>query len=124
MLVLRNSLGKSAERVIRIAAAGMIVCLFFTAMRPAQAAGDAAAGRNKAKQCQTCHGLDGKATIPEAPNLAAQSEIYLLKALKDYQSGARKNDMMSVIAPNLSDADVADLAAYYSSLPPVGGSPQ
>jgi cytochrome c553 len=121
---LRNSLGKSARRLIRIAAAGMALCFGVTAMSPAEAAGDAAAGRNKAKRCQTCHGLDGKATIPEAPNLAAQSEIYLLKALKDYQSGARKNEMMSVIAPNLSETDIADLAAYYASLPPVAASPQ
>lgn len=122
MLVLCGSTGNSAERLFRIAAASLVIC--FAATSQAEAAGDAAAGRNKANQCQTCHGLDGKATIPEAPNIAAQSEIYLMKALKDYQSGARKNDMMSVIAPNLSDADVADLAAYYSSLPPVGGSPQ
>ncbi len=121
MLILRSSPGKTAAIFIRIAV-GMSLC--FAATSPAQAAGDASAGRNKAKQCQTCHGLDGKATIPEAPNLAAQSEIYLLKALKDYQSGARKNDMMSAIAPNLSETDIADLAAYYSSLPPVGGSPQ
>ncbi len=86
-------------------------------------AGDAAAGRQKAQQCQTCHGLDGKATIPEAPNLAAQGEIYLRKALTDYKTGARKNDMMSVIAPNLSDQDIEDLATYYSSLPPVSAAP-
>jgi cytochrome c553 len=121
--VLCSSLGKNAERSIRIAAVGMVICFCLAATSLAQAAGDAAAGRNKAKQCETCHGLDGKATIAEAPNLAAQNEIYLLKALKDYQSGARKNDMMSVIAPKLSETDVADLAAYYSSLPPVGGSP-
>jgi cytochrome c553 len=86
-------------------------------------AGDATAGRQKAQQCQTCHGLDGKATIPEAPNLAAQGEIYLRKALTDYKTGARKNEMMSVVAPNLSDQDIEDLASYYSSLPPVSAAP-
>ena len=124
MPVLHCAPGRTAAVFLRIAA-GMALC--FPAMSPADAAdaaGDAAAGRSKAKQCQTCHGLDGKATLPEAPNLAAQNEIYLLKALKDYQSGARKNEMMSVIAPNLSEADIADLAAYYSSLPPVAGSSQ
>ena len=103
-----------------IAAAAVTMGLL--AANPADA-GDAGAGRQKAQQCQTCHGLDGKATIPEAANLAAQGEIYLRKALTDYKTGARKNDMMSVIAPNLSDQDIEDLAAYYSSLPPVSGGP-
>jgi cytochrome c553 len=79
------------------------------------AAGDAAAGRQKALMCQTCHGLDGKAKIPEAPSLAGQSATYLLKALNDYRSGARKNDMMSLVAPTLKD-NVEDLAAYYSAI--------
>jgi cytochrome c553 len=43
------------------------------------AAGNVTAGRQKALMCQTCHGLDGKAKIPEAPNLAGQSDIYLVK---------------------------------------------
>src|ERR1700683_588025 len=80
------------------------------------AAGSAAAGRQKALVCQPCHGLDGKAKIPEAPNLAGQSEVYLVKALNDYRSGARKNDMMSLVAPTLKDNDIDDLAAYYSAI--------
>jgi cytochrome c553 len=80
------------------------------------AAGSVAAGRQKALMCQTCHGLDGRAKIPEAPNLAGQSEIYLVKALKDYRSGARKNDMMSLVAPALKDDDIDDLAAYYAAI--------
>jgi cytochrome c553 len=63
------------------------------AARDGYAAGDVAAGRQKALMCQTCHGLDGKAKIPEAPSLAGQSAIYLTKALNDYRSGARKNDI-------------------------------
>lgn len=87
---------------------------------PAQAAGDAAAGRKVAVQCQACHGLDGKAKIPEAPNLAGQSEPYLAKALGDYRTGARQNEMMSLVAPKLSDQDIADLAAYYAGLMEAG----
>jgi cytochrome c553 len=86
------------------------------AVRDSYAAGDVAAGRQKALMCQTCHGLDGKAKIPEAPSLAGQSAIYLTKALNDYRSGARKNDMMSLVAPTLKDKDVEDLAAYYSAI--------
>jgi cytochrome c553 len=73
--------------------------------------------------CQTCHGLDGKAKLPEAPNLAGQSDVYLVKALKDYRSGARKNDMMSLVAPTLKDQDIDDLAAYYSAIEVTIGSP-
>jgi cytochrome c553 len=91
-------------------AAGMLVA------GDACAAGDVAAGRQKALMCQTCHGLDGKAKIPEAPNLAGQSAVYLVKALNDYRTGARKNDMMSLVAPTLKDKDVEDLAAYYSAI--------
>ena len=80
------------------------------------AAGDVTAGRQKALMCKTCHGLDGRAKIPEAPNLAGQSDIYLVKALKDYRSGARKNDMMSLVAPTLKDKDIDDLAAYFSAI--------
>ena len=85
---------------------------------PAYAGGDAVAGKKKALQCQTCHGMDGLSKLPEAPNLAAQVEVYLVKALGDYKTGARKNDMMSVVAPALKDDDIADLAAYFAQLPP------
>jgi cytochrome c553 len=87
------------------------------------AAGDVAAGRQKALMCQTCHGLDGRAKIPEAPNLAGQSAVYLVKALNDYRSGARKNEMMSLVAPMLKDKDVDDLAAYYSAIEVTVGPP-
>jgi cytochrome c553 len=86
-------------------------------------AGDAKLGPQKATQCQTCHGLDGRAKIPGAAHLAGQEEIYLVKALKDFKSGARKNEMMSVLAPSLSDEDIADLAAYYASIPVTIGEP-
>ncbi|GJG97798.1 cytochrome c [Cupriavidus pauculus] len=81
-------------------------------------AGDVQAGRAKAMQCQTCHGLDGKSKLPEAPHLAGQVEQYLVKALKDYKTGARKDEMMSMMAKPLSNADIENLAAFYSSLKP------
>jgi cytochrome c553 len=90
---------------------------------PALADGDVKAGRQKALQCQTCHGLDGQAKLPDAPNLAGQTEIYLAKALKDYRGGARKNDMMSLVVRNLKDEDIADLAAYYAAIPVTVGPP-
>ena len=91
----------------------LALCL---AALPARADGDPALGRKKALQCQACHGMDGIAKIPEAANLAGQTDVYLVSALRDYRSGARKNDMMSTIAPTLSDADIENLAAYYASI--------
>lgn len=84
---------------------------------PALAAGDIAAGKRKALACQTCHGLDGLSKLPEAPNLAGQPEPYLVKALDDFRKGRRQNEMMSIVAQSLSDADVANLAAYYAAIP-------
>lgn len=83
----------------------------------AAAAGDAAAGRRKAlASCQVCHGLDGMAKLPDAPHIAGQPEPYLVKALNDYRTGDRKHELMSIAVKELSDADVADLAAYYASI--------
>ncbi|MEM8840603.1 MAG: c-type cytochrome, partial [Pseudomonadota bacterium] len=79
---------------------------------PAQAA-DPAAGRKKAMQCQTCHGLDGIAQIPIAPHLAGESQIYLETQLKAFRNGKREHEMMTVVAKDLSDADISDLAAWY-----------
>jgi len=82
----------------------------------AHAAGNVAAGRQKALQCQTCHGLDGLSRLPEAPNLGGQPEIYLTKSLDDFRKGIRRNDMMSIVVEKLTDQDVADLAAYYAAI--------
>ena len=100
-----------------------IMCAVMIGAAPAVAGGDVKAGRQKALQCQTCHGLDGQAKLPEAPNLAGQSDIYLVKTLNDYRSGARRHDMMSLVARNLKDEDIADLAAYYAAIPVTVGAP-
>lgn len=85
------------------------------AATPASAA-DIVAGRSKAAQCAACHGANGMATLAEAPNLAGQNEIYLAKALRDFKSGSRKDETMSLMAAGLSDADIENLAAYYQSI--------
>ncbi|PLC51079.1 cytochrome C [Pollutimonas subterranea] len=77
---------------------------------------DMAVGRAKAVQCATCHGMNGIATLPGAPNLAGQDTTYLAKALRDFKSGARKDEMMSLMAANLSDTDIENLAAFYGGL--------
>lgn len=77
---------------------------------------DIEAGRAKSMQCAVCHGAKGIATAPDAPNLAGQNEMYLVKALKDFKSKARENEVMNLMAAGLSDDDMANLAAYYQSI--------
>ena len=83
----------------------------------ALAAGDAEAGKTKAAACAACHGPDGNAGIdPQYPRLAGQYRDYLAKALHEYKAGDRKNPIMAGFAGTLSDVDIEDLAAYFSSL--------
>lgn len=89
-------------------------CCLLLASLPAYA-GDPAAGQKKSQTCVACHGPDGNSTAPDFPKIAGQHEDYLVKALKDYKSGARKNPIMAPMAANLSVRDIDDLAAYYSS---------
>jgi cytochrome c553 len=91
------------------------VAFVIGAAGPASAA-DPAAGRDKARQCQTCHGLDGVGRMPDVPNIGGESEIYLTKQMRDFRSGERRHEQMSIIAGGLSDDDIADLAAYYASI--------
>ncbi len=77
--------------------------------------GDPAAGKQKAQICAACHGPDGNSVNPVWPSLAGQSAEYLRKQMQDFREKARNNDQMSPMAANLSDTDIADLAAYFSS---------
>ena len=81
----------------------------------AMAAGDAAKGKEKSAVCASCHGVDGNSAIPANPRLAGQHASYLLRALQDYKSGARKNAIMAGFAAALSEQDMEDLAAYFAS---------
>lgn len=87
--------------------------LFFTAN--VAAGGDAEAGKVASATCAACHGADGNSTIPTNPRLAGQYESYLVQALKSYRSGERQNAIMSGFAAALTDQQIADLAAYFSS---------
>jgi cytochrome c553 len=81
---------------------------------PLQAA-DLERGQQIARQCSVCHGKTGIAQDPEMPNLAGQSAFYLEKSLKDFQSGAREDRRMTLMAQPLSDEDIKDVAAWYAS---------
>ncbi|OOG56926.1 cytochrome C [Rhodanobacter sp. C03] len=80
--------------------------------------GDAQAGLAKSAVCAACHGPQGLAIAPNFPNLAGQSATYLYVQLKTFKGGQRSDPIMSGQAATLSDADMRNLAAYYSSLPP------
>jgi cytochrome c553 len=98
----------------------LVACLVAVVL-PAWAAGDAQRGAQKAGRCIACHGLEGKAVVPLYPNLAGQHAPYLEHALQAYKKGERSGgqaEVMKAFVAGLSDGDIADLAAYYSSLQP------
>ncbi|MDA3858957.1 MAG: c-type cytochrome [Roseovarius sp.] len=81
--------------------------------------GDPEAGRKLAGQCRTCHGIDGFAKIPIAPHIGGENPAYITHQLTAFRDGTRTHEMMSVVAKNLDDTAIANLAAWYSSQTPV-----
>lgn len=98
-----------------------LICILLFALSPlALAAGDPSAGEAKANTCAACHGSNGIASNPTYPNLAGQNQAYLETALKAYRSQERAGGLAALMYPmsgNLSDEDIADLAAWFASLP-------
>lgn len=85
---------------------------------PLYAAGDIAAGQAKSQTCVACHGPDGNSVVTNWPKIAGQYEKYLVKQLRDFrkgEKGPRYEPSMYALVANLSDQDIDDLAAYYSS---------
>jgi cytochrome c553 len=92
------------------------VSSFYSSSVSLSVTGDVAAGKKKAKECAGCHGEDGNSAAGSGfPRLAGQYEDYLVRALKEYKSGARKNALMAGIAAGLSEADMESLSAFYAS---------
>ncbi len=81
---------------------------------PDKPKGNAAAGKVLSANCTACHGPGGESTNPVWPNLAGQHATYLINALQAFKSGARPNEMMGGMAAGLNDADMENLAAYFS----------
>lgn len=79
-------------------------------------AGNIEAGKAKAAVCAACHGVEGKALIPNYPHLAGQNAAYLVKQLKAFKDGTRKEPLMDPFMAPLTDADMENLAAFYASL--------
>jgi cytochrome c553 len=101
------------NRILMIA----LLLTAFAVAAPVQAGGDAARGAELAVDCADCHGADGMGD-EDNPKLAGLDEAYQIEQLKAFKSGERvdEEEMMSMYAEDLSDQDMADLAAYYASL--------
>jgi cytochrome c553 len=93
------------------------------ALAPVALAADAKSGRAKAAACALCHGKHGISTVPDAPHLAGQPALYVEEQLRSYRSGARRHEVMNIVARTLSDADIADLAAWFASITVEATSP-
>lgn len=104
---------KKTNQWLALAACLFASTLFFA--NSAVAGGDAEAGKAASATCAACHGADGNSTVATNPILAGQYESYIVQALKSYRSGARQSAIMSGFAAALTDQQIADLAAYFSS---------
>lgn len=80
--------------------------------------GEPAAGQEKAANCVACHGAEGVSSNPTYPSIAGQLASYTYKQLKDYKDGKRMSPQMAAFVSMLGDQDMADVAAWYASLPP------
>jgi len=96
-------------------------CMMLAGVLAVVASAVLAGGENDANvaligTCVACHGADGVGKAPQYPNLAGQKEDYLVKQLKAFRSGERKDSNMEPLSQPLSDQDIATLAAYFSRL--------
>jgi cytochrome c553 len=105
----------------RLTAPTLALLLF--GMAAGAPAADAGKGAEIATNvCAACHGADGNSPVPTFPNLAGQQPSYLTKELQDYKSGKRASEVMAPFAASLSDADIANLAAHFSTQKPAPGT--
>jgi len=96
--------------------ASVVISCVLLAASGSVLAGDAEAGKAKAASCAGCHGANGVSSNPMWPNLAGQQSGYLAKQMKAFRDGTRTDPMMSPMAKPLTDADIDNIAAYYSGL--------
>jgi cytochrome c553 len=91
------------------------ISLLLLVSLPVLAIGDADAGQGKAAVCAACHGVDGNSLVPNWPTLAGQHATYLERQIALIKDGSRPVPEMAGIVVNLSEQDMADLAAYFSN---------
>ena len=104
----------------------LVACVTASPVHAQEVKGDAKAGEKKIAMCIGCHGIQGyQASFPEiykVPKISGQGAKYIVSALSAYKKGDRKHPTMRGVADNLSDQDMADLAAYYESHGKVDGA--
>ena len=104
----------------------LVACATASSVHAQEVKGDAKAGEKKIAMCIGCHGIQGyQASFPEiykVPKISGQGAKYIVSALSAYKKGDRKHPTMRGVADNLSDQDMADLAAYYESHGKVDGA--
>jgi len=99
----------------------LITVVMFAIAGSVMAAGDPVAGKKKAALCIGCHGVDGNSANPDWPSLAGQGEGYLAKQIRDFKTGARKDDTMNAMVGGLNEADIANVSAFFASNKAKGG---
>ena len=109
---MRNMKVKSVGGVV-FGISTSILLLLFLMNDAISAQGDIKAGSEKARACQVCHGKGGKSTNPTYPILAGQHAKYIIKQLKAFKSGVRKDPIMNGMAATLSEQDMEDVAAFF-----------
>ncbi|UEM02153.1 cytochrome c [Skermanella rosea] len=103
---------------MKLPAAVLASTIAFTPLVAAAQAPAQTSNVPKLGTCVTCHGRDGIGTSPVFPNLAGQKSLYMVQQLELFRSGARKSEVMNVVAKPLTDAEIEALAAYYEGLDP------
>ena len=93
------------------------IAAFFSGLKPAAAAATANTPPPAAAVCVACHGANGIGVVPQYPDLAGQHPDYIVRALQEYRSGARKNPIMAGMAAQLKESDLYVVADYYSRMP-------
>lgn len=99
------------NRIMTLALGGLMLAGSLSAQ---ELQGDREAGKKLAGQCRTCHGIEGLAKIPIAPNIGGEPFAYIASQLTAFREGTREHEMMSIVAKSLTDQNIADLAAWYS----------
>jgi len=110
----RSTASATRSKLIGFVFTAALLAAILAAGSVRASAADAEAGRRKAEPCAACHGPDGNATIPGTPSLAGQPTYFTHWQLIKFRDGRRKDAQMSPFAENLSDDDMADLAAFYA----------
>ncbi len=104
--------------VLALAITGSLLAAEVLAQEGSGQQGSVDAGRTKSTTCAACHGVDGNSVTPDWPSLAGQHASYIARQLHAFQDGERQDVSMTAFATTLSDQDILDVAAYFSTQTP------